>query len=299
MKINLAKSAGFCFGVKRAIDIATKIAREKQPVYPVRDYKATGKKQDVSNGVYMLGDIVHNEDVVRNLARLGISRVKNLSRRKKGVLLIAAHGTAADLLGKAKQRGYEIVDATCPMVKEIHRIAVKMDRQGYRIIIIGDKNHAEVIGIAGQIRNKSIIIEDSKETNSQKLNGVKKAAVVVQSTQDAQKVSKIRDALKKKIDDLRFFDTICSPTKIKQREIRTLPKENDVVIVIGSKKSANTKRLYQIAKSINKNTHWINNKNEIKRQWFENAESAGVTAGASTPFESITSAIERIKSITQ
>lgn len=279
MKINLAKSAGFCFGVKRAVNIAVRLTGEGRPVY-------------------MLGDIVHNEDVVRKLARRGIRRVKNLSRRKKGVLLIAAHGTAADLSGKAKQCGYEIADATCPMVKEIHRIAVKMDGQGYRIIIIGDKNHAEVIGISGQIKNKSIIIENIREINSQELGGIKKAAVVVQSTQDTQKVSKIRAALEKKIDDLRFFDTICSPTKIKQKEIRSLPRENDAVIVIGSKKSANTKRLYQIAKSINKNTHWINNKDEIKRQWFKDAQTVGITAGASAPFESISAIIQHIKSIT-
>ena len=279
MEINLAKSAGFCFGVKRAIDIASEIVESGKPVY-------------------MLGDIVHNEEVVKNLARRGIRRVKNLSRRKKGVLLVAAHGTTADLFGKAKQYGYEIVDATCPMVKEIHKIVIEMDRQGYRIIIIGDKNHAEVIGIAGQIKNKSIIIEDIDELDSQKLDGIKKAAVVIQSTQDSEKISKIKDILEKRIGDLKFFNTVCAPTRIKQKEIRTLPKENDVVIVIGSKKSANTKRLYQIAKSINKNTYWINNKDEIKRNWFKNAESVGVTAGASTPFESIRSVVQHIKSIT-
>jgi 4-hydroxy-3-methylbut-2-enyl diphosphate reductase len=279
MEINLAKSAGFCFGVKRAVDIASEIVESGKPVY-------------------MLGDIVHNEEVVKNLARQGIRRVKNLSRRKKGVLLVAAHGTTADLFGKAKQYGYEIVDATCPMVKEIHKIVIEMDKQGYRIIIIGDKTHAEVIGIAGQIKNKSIIIEDIDELDSQKLDGIKKAAVVIQSTQDSEKISKIKDILEKRIGDLKFFNTVCAPTRIKQKEIRTLPKENDVVIVIGSKKSANTKRLYQIAKSINKNTYWINNKDEIKRNWFKNAESVGVTAGASTPFESIRSVTERIKSIT-
>lgn len=278
MEINLAKSAGFCFGVKRAVDIASEIVE-------------SGK------AVYMLGDIVHNEDVVKKLARQGIKRVKNLSRRKKGVLLVAAHGTTADLFGKAKQYGYEIVDATCPMVKEIHKIVIEMDRQGYRIIIIGDKNHAEVIGIAGQIKNKSIIIEDIDELDSQKLDGIKKAAVVIQSTQDSEKISKIKDILEKRIGDLKFFNTVCTPTRIKQKEIRALPKENDVVIVIGSKKSANTQRLYQIAKSINKNTYWINNKHEIKRNWFKNAESVGVTAGASTPFESIRLIIQHLKSI--
>lgn len=280
MKINLAKSAGFCFGVKRAVNIAGKIVKRGRPVY-------------------MLGDIVHNEDVVRKLARQGIRRIKSLSGGRKGILLIAAHGTSADVLNKARRYGYEIVDATCPMVKDIHKTTVEMDRQGYKVIVIGDKNHTEVAGIAGQIKNKSIIIENIKEAGSPELSRVKKAAVVVQSTQDTEKVDKIRKILEKKIGNLRFFNTICAPTRIKQREIRTLPKENDVVIIIGSRRSANTRRLYQIAKCINKNTHWVNNKDEIKRYWFKNAESAGVTAGASTPFESIASAIERIKSITR
>lgn len=281
MKINLAKSAGFCFGVKRAVDIAIEITRKKQPVY-------------------MLGDIVHNEDVVKMLTRRGIKKIKNLTPAnrpldKKGIFLVAAHGIPAELLNKALRYGYEIVDATCPMVKEIHKIVIRMDRQGYKIIIIGDRDHAEVVGIAGQIKNKSIIIQEINDLNKKELSGIKKAAVVVQSTQNVQRVLKIRSALEKKLDDLKFFNTICAPTRIKQKEIRALPKANDLIIVIGSKKSANTKRLFQIAKSINKNTYWINTKDEIKRSWFRNVKSVGITAGASTPFANIKAIIEHIK----
>jgi len=276
VKINLARSAGFCFGVKRAIDIAVKIAKVKQPVY-------------------MLGDLVHNEDVVRMLVRQGIRKIKDFTPHKKGILLLAAHGISANLLNQAKRYGYEVIDATCPMVKEIHKITINMDRRGYRIIIIGDKNHAEVAGIAGQIKSKSIIIEGINDLNKKGLNRIKKAAVVVQSTQDIEKVSHIKRILEKKIDDLKFFNTVCAPTRIKQKEIRTLPKENDLIIVIGSKRSANTKRLFQIAKSINKNTYWIQTKDEIKRHWFRNAKSVGITAGASTPFESIKAVIRKIK----
>ncbi len=278
MKINLARNAGFCFGVKRAVDIAIRITGEKQPVY-------------------ILGDIVHNEDVVRMLARRGVRKIKSLSCHRKGILLIAAHGIPADLLNQALRYGYRIVDAACPMVKEIHKIVIDMDRRGYRIIIIGDRNHAEVIGIAGQIKNKSIIIDKIGDLDKKKLSGIKKAAVVVQSTQDIKKALKIKDALEKKIGDLKFFNTICAPTRIKQEEIRSLPKENDLIIVIGSKKSANTKRLFQIARSINKNTYWINTKDEIKRRWFRNAKSVGITAGASTPFENIKAIINHINKI--
>ena len=277
MKINLARSAGFCFGVKRAVNIATRITRGEQPVY-------------------MLGDIVHNEDVVRMLAEQGIKKIKNLTRYKKGILLVAAHGISLNLLNRALLYGYKIVDATCPMVKEIHKIVNEMDRRGYQIIIIGDRNHAEVVGIAGQIKNKSIIIEGVNDLDK-KVNGIKKAAVVVQSTQDLKRVLKIKGILERRIDDLRFFNTICAPTRIKQEEIRALPKENNLVIVIGSRKSANTKRLFQIASSINKNTYWIKDKDEIRGHWFRNAKSVGITAGASTPFENIKAIIDQIKKI--
>jgi 4-hydroxy-3-methylbut-2-enyl diphosphate reductase len=278
MEINLARSAGFCFGVKRAIDIANEIARSKQPVY-------------------MLGDIVHNEDVVRMLIKQGIRRIDKLTPGKRGTFLVAAHGIPADLLKEAIQYGYQITDATCPMVKQIHRIVIDMNRQGYRIIIIGDKNHTEVIGIAGQIKKKSIIIQDIKDLDKKALSRIRRAAVVVQSTQDIKKVLKIKGFLERNIDDLKFFNTVCRPTRIKQAEIRRLPKANDIIIVIGSRKSANTKRLFEISRCINKRTYWITTRDEIKRQWFKNIGSVGITAGASTPFENIRVIIERIKQI--
>lgn len=278
MKITLAKSAGFCFGVKRAVDIAEKIAADNEPVY-------------------MLGDIVHNERVVKKFTKRGIKKIKNLSEHKKGIFLVAAHGISKKLVNRALRYGYRIVDATCPMVKEIHNIAVEMDKQGYKIIIIGDRNHAEVAGIAGQIKSKSIIIGEINDIDKQELSAGRKAAVVVQSTQDIEKVLKIKSILEKKIDDLKFFNTICAPTRIKQKEIRILPKKNDLIIVIGSKKSANTKRLFQIARSINENTYWIKSEDEIKRCWFKNINRVGITAGASTPFEDIKAVIERINKI--
>ncbi|MFH1578374.1 MAG: 4-hydroxy-3-methylbut-2-enyl diphosphate reductase [Candidatus Omnitrophota bacterium] len=278
MKINLAKSAGFCFGVTRAVNIALKISKGKQ-------------------SVYMLGDIVHNEDVVKMLARRGIKKVKGLSKNKKGIFLISAHGIKLELLNKAKHDGYKIVDATCPMVKGIHKIVTRMDNQGRKIIIIGDRNHAEVVGIGGQIKNKPVIIEKFDQINREGIDNIKKAAVVVQSTQDTEKIFKIKKALEKKIGDLKFFNTICAPTRVKQAEIRTLPKKNNLIIVIGSRKSANTKRLFQIAKSLNPNTRWINTKSEIKKHWLKNIKSIGVTAGASTPFDNIDSIIKHLKNL--
>lgn len=264
MKINLAKSAGFCFGVKRALKIA---------------FKTAGKNKKV----YMLGDIVHNEDVVRQIKKSGIKTIKQLSRGRGKILIIRAHGAWADIINKARGLGYEIIDATCPMVKEIHKIAKGMEQKGYRIIIIGDKLHDEVRGIIGQLQHKAIVIDNSRNIPWDEIKKIKKTCIVAQSTQNIDKVLKIVDILKPYFKDLKFFNTICLPTRTKQREIKKMPLENDVMLIIGSKNSANTKRLYEISKSLNKQSYWIGSKKEIKTDWFKGAKKVGITAGASTP----------------
>lgn len=277
MKIRIAKNAGFCFGVKRAIDIALESSHHK------------------THPVYMLGDIVHNENVVGKIEAAGIQKIKNLTQSKKGSLLIRAHGSAQKIIEKADTLGLKVIDATCPMVKEIHKIAIDMDTKGYKIIVIGDHKHDEVQGIVGQIQHKAIVLEDIADIKKKITKKIPKAAVVVQSTQNLEKVFKMQKILKGYVTDLQFFNTICSPTRLKQSEIQNLPKENDCVIVIGSKTSANTKRLYQIAKSINPNSHWVNSVHELKKDWFKGIKSVGITAGASTPDETI----QEIKSYIQ
>lgn len=264
MKISLAKSSGFCFGVKRAIEIAAKTAKG-------------GKK------VFMLGDIVHNEDVSRQVRKKGIIKTSRLTRGKNKILLIRAHGTSAAVIQKAGTLGYEIIDATCPMVKEIHRIAKDMEKEGYRIIIIGDKKHDEVRGIMGQLKAPVLVIDNPKGIPASRIKKLKKIAVVVQSTQNIENANRIINSLKKLTGELKFFNTICRPTTVKQQEIKKMPSENDVMIIIGSASSANTRRLYEISRSQNPKSFWINSKKEIKLRWFRDAKKVGVTAGASTP----------------
>lgn len=281
MKINVAKSAGFCFGVKRAIDIALKTAICSKAA------------------VYMLGDIVHNEDVVRKLARAGVKKLNTLSSGTGNILLIRAHGASPQILREAKKKGYRVFDATCPMVKEIHRIARKMENKGYNVIIIGDKKHEEVAGIAGQLKKSAIIIEGVvNKIPFSRIKRIRKACVVVQSTQNIEETLKVVGVLRKKIPELRFFNTICRPTQLKQEEIRRMPLKNNVMVIIGSKKSANTKRLFQISKSLNPRTFWVNTAKELKKGWFKEAHSVGITAGASTPDETtrkIICALQRLK----
>ncbi len=277
MKINLAKSAGFCFGVKRALEIALKTAAKEKHVE-------------------MLGDIVHNEEVVNQVKKTGIKKIKRLSKGKGKILLIRAHGTSTDTYKKVRDLGYKIIDATCPMVREIHKIAKENEKKGYRIIIIGDKKHDEVQGILGQLNKKALVIDSSKDIGK-KVKEITKGAVIVQSTQNLEKTLKIVKALDKQIEKLKFFNTICEPTRTKQKEIKEMAAKNSLMIIIGSKTSANTKRLYEISKSINKKTFWIQSKNEVKSLWFKKVVSVGITAGASTPEDTTQDIIKQIRKI--
>ncbi|MFC1752209.1 4-hydroxy-3-methylbut-2-enyl diphosphate reductase [Thermoproteota archaeon] len=276
MKIKVAKSAGFCFGVKRALEITFGAAKTK-------------------NQVYMLGDIVHNEQVVEQIKNAGVKKIKHLAQGKNKTLLIRAHGASKHTLKRAMSLRYNIVDATCPMVKEIHRIAVQSEKKGYKIIIIGDNKHDEVRGIIGQLKRKSLVIDNKKNIDLKSLKRINRAAVVVQSTQNLESVLNIVEILKQNIPILKFFNTICKPTRIKQDEIRRLPLKTDIMIIIGSKGSANTKRLYEISKTYNRRTYWIQSKNQLKKIWFKDAKSVGITAGASTPDETTRDVIAFIK----
>lgn len=264
MEINLAKSAGFCFGVKRALKIAFQVAKSKRCVE-------------------MLGNIVHNETVVKEIKEAGIKKINRLRSGKNKTLLIPAHGTCIDTIKRADRLGYKIIDATCPMVKQIHKIVVDQENKGYRIIVIGDKKHDEVHGITGQLKNKALIIDTPNRIPIKTIQHLNKACIVAQSTQNLNEVLKIVRALKPYIKKIVFFNTICIPTRTKQKEIKTMPLKNDVMVIIGSKTSANTKRLYEISKSLNKQTHWVQSKKEIKQNWFKINSSVGVASGASTP----------------
>lgn len=279
MKINLAKSAGFCFGVKRALNIALKTA-------------------SASKQVSMLGDIVHNEEVVKQVHAAGIKKIKKLTAQKqKNTLLIRAHGASLKTIASAQKCGYQIVDATCPMVKEIHKIAKEMERKGFRLIVIGDKKHDEVLGILGQLQQKALVIDQKEHIPFGKIRRLKKTCVIVQSTQNTDKVLEIVDILKQHIAHLRFFNTICMPTRIKQKEIKELPLQNDLMLIIGSKTSANTKRLYEISRSLNPRTHWIFQASDIEKDWLKGIQSIGITAGASTPEQTTQEVIAYLKKI--
>jgi len=277
VKINVAKTGGFCFGVRRAITIAQKTAES-------------------GACVEMLGDIVHNEDVVKKLNDAGIRTIKRLGRGENKILLIRAHGASQEVFDRASERGYRIVDATCPKVRKIYKLAEISKQEGCQVIIIGDKNHDEVRGIVGQLKGKALVIGSPKNIPLEAIKRISKACVVVQSTQNLDTTRQILARLRKHIQCLTFYNTICKPTRVKQEEIKTLPVENEVMIIIGSRTSANTRRLFETAQSLNKRTHWIHSERELKAAWFKGVKKVGVMAGASTPDETTRGVIDCIRS---
>jgi len=277
MKITVAKHAGFCFGVRDAVEIA----------------KDAAKKHGV---VYMLGDIVHNERVVEELAETGVQVVDSLDKVQDGPVLFRAHGTPVEVWEQAREKGLDIIDATCPLVHEIHDEVRAMEEDGRQIYIIGDKGHDEVVGIMSQVK-KPILISTPEEASA--LRKKKRGGVVSQSTQMVENVQEIITILMMKIKDLKFVNTICHPTRQNQSELKALASTNDVMIVIGSFTSANTKRLASIAATMNANTHQVEHADDLRDTWFADAKSVGVHAGASTPDNTIDEVIERLKSFSE
>ena len=276
MKIYLAKDAGYCFGVRDAVNLAYDSA------------KTHGE-------VYMLGTIVHNERVIDDLSSAGAKVVKSLDDVPSGKpLLFRAHGTPPELVKEASNRDLKLIDATCPLVTEIHEDIKKLNDEGRKTIIIGDHGHDEVIAIAAQVK-KPIIISNIEEAKA--LRKMKKAGVVSQSTQMLENVQDIMNILIEKVFDLRFINTICFPTRRNHQQIKELATNCDVMIIIGSYTSANSKRLTQLSLERNKRSFQVTSAEEIDESWFKNCDSIGVSAGASTPDETIEEVISKIKKV--
>ncbi len=276
MNIFVAKDAGYCFGVRDAVNLAYEVSEKH-------------------GNVYMLGDIVHNEKVVNDLSNAGAKVVDNLDDVPKGSpVLFRAHGSKKETWNEALDKNMNIIDATCPLVHEIHHEVKALHEEGRKIIVIGDHGHDEVVAIADQVEN-AIIVSNKQE--AQKLRKMKKAGVVSQSTQMIENVQGIINILMTKVFDLRFVNTICYPTKRNHEQIKELSNTCDVMIIIGSFTSANSKRLTELAKNINKNSYQVTDSSELNSDWFRNVDSVGISAGASTPDYLIEQVTEKINLI--
>lgn len=278
MKIIFAKEIGFCFGVKRALKmVQDNLSKMKKPIK-------------------MYGFLVHNEEVIKRLRKKGIKIVNDLKKTKEGTLIIAAHGLPQKIKNKLRRRrSLDLLDTTCPIVTRVQKTAELLQKEGKKVLIFGDPNHQEVLGIKGAVKEKATVFSSKEELLKFKPDKNKKYGLVVQTTQNFEKFKEIEKIAKRKIPQIAIFNTICQTSFKRQTEIRELAKKVNVVLVIGSFTSANTKRLYQISSKINADTYFVQTAKDLKKEWFKNKKSVGVGAGASTPDEVISAVIKKLK----
>lgn len=282
--IKLAKFAGFCYGVKRAVDTAKKL-----------------KAENPNKKIYILGELIHNTDVINELESLGIQTIYEVPEKGEGICIIRSHGEAPEVFNKLENAGFEVVDLTCPDVKKVQQRAVELAKNDYFVIIVGKSNHPEVIAIkanADLYTDNVVVVSSVKELQpfKEKIKLHKKAGIVVQTTQMVSTLNEITSYVNSFAKEILIYNTICQSTSMRQEEAGELAKESDLMIVVGSKKSANTTHLAEILKTCTNTIH-IENDSELDeyRLLFKNAEKIGVTAGASTPQNVINNVIEKIK----
>jgi 4-hydroxy-3-methylbut-2-enyl diphosphate reductase len=278
VEIIVATYSGFCEGVSQAFNIAQSLTQKEQ--------------------VFMLGDLVHNSEVVNQLKNKGIATVKSLEDIPKSTttqpitIIISAHGVGPSVYEEARARNLTIIDTTCPWVKKAQKLAEKAAKNGRTVIIIGEKGHPEVKGLKEWGEPNSIVIENKAEAQLLDLGGP--ADIISQTTQSREKVKEITSILRDKIADLKENDTICGATNKRQQSALDLVNKVDGLIVVGDKKSANTKRLYELCLEKQPKTIWIQTASELDLQLIKGANKIGITAGASTPEWTIDAVIKKI-----
>ncbi len=269
MKVIVAKTAGFCFGVKRAVDTVYEQIEKKEVVRPI----------------YTCGPIIHNEEVVQDLSRRGVEVLseEELGDASGGTVVLRSHGVGQKVCERLTERGFHLVDATCPFVKKIHRTVREESEKGRTIIIIGNAEHPEVKGIQGWCREKAYVVETPEEASKLTLLAGTKVCIVSQTTFNYNKFQLLVEIISKKSYDSIVVNTICSATHERQAEARQLASKVDVMLVIGGKHSSNTQKLYEICRKECNSTYYIQTVRDLNPKWLEGKRSVGITAGASTP----------------
>ena len=268
MEITVAKSAGFCFGVQRAVDSVYKELEEN------------------SGKIYTFGPIIHNEQVVEDLNKRGIEvidTVEQLKKIKEGTVVIRSHGVAKEIYDILEQQKLKMVDATCPFVKKIHNIVLDESNNGKTIIIIGNDNHPEVEGIKGWVNGEVIVINKEEQIEKLSLPEQTKACSVSQTTFNHNKFKYLVEIIRKKGYDITVVNTICNATHVRQVEAQKISSKVDGMIVIGGKNSSNTQKLYDICRNECENTFYVQTVKDLNLHELKSLKSIGITAGASTP----------------
>ena len=289
--IEIAAHAGTCYGVQRALDMAL----------------AAAPQAGECAQVHTLGPLIHNPIVVRELAEAGVGLAETLDDAATGTVIIRAHGVVPQVIDAARERGHNVVDATCPYVKKVHVAAERLVREGYHVVVVGhqalrrhvvvvgEPGHPEVEGILGHAGDDAQVVSCAADADALSLKG--KVGLVVQTTQTAQNLAEVVAAITPRVQELRVINTICAATSERQQAAAALANRCDCMVVVGGKNSGNTRRLAQICADACECTHHIEEASELEAAWFASARHIGITAGASTPQEHIERAVARIKEL--
>ena len=283
MEILLARDMGFCWGVRRAIDMMEKAARER-------------------GQIISLGPVVHNPQVVASLDEKGVQVADNLESVDGAPVAITAHGVGPTVLEEAQARGLDVVDTTCPIVTRSQRWARKLAENGFTVVVYGDANHREVLGVLSWAGKHSFALtEDNLDSLPEKLSS--RVAVISQTTQSPARfaafVARLLERWLDHINELRVINTLCGVTANQQTAARELAQEVDVMLVIGGRNSANTRHLVEVCQQEGAETHHIETAAEMEAHWFDGRERVGVTAGASTPDSAVEAVVRRIQELVQ
>jgi (E)-4-hydroxy-3-methyl-but-2-enyl pyrophosphate reductase len=264
LEIILSKKMGFCFGVKKSVNLAKNILKEKK------------------DNQYMLGFIINNPQVIEYFKKEGVKMVDSVDEvPEESTMITRAHGISPIVLKQADQKKIKIVDTTCPYVKKVQKIAQYLYKKHYFIVIYGDKKHPEILSLLDTVQGNAFVVKSILE--AEEITKQKKIGLISQTTKNIYNFNKLSFTLLNKTKELRIFNTICKSTMERQKSALELAKEVDIMLVIGGKDSANTTRLAEISKNQGIKTYHIETKNQLKRKWFQPENKVGITSGASTP----------------
>ncbi|GAB4242047.1 MAG: 4-hydroxy-3-methylbut-2-enyl diphosphate reductase [Thermoleophilia bacterium] len=277
LTIRVSDSAGFCWGVQRALEVAKQAAAEAE------------------GPIHTLGPIIHNPAVISDLAARGIDVIEDVEEKTAGTVIIRSHGVAKEALEQLEARALAVVDATCTFVKKAQEKAARLKEQGYLVVVLGEPDHPEVLGIRSYAGPDSLVVEGAEDLPAQLPK--RRIGVVVQTTQSQERLAALVAALAPRVRELLVYNTICSATEKRQRAATAMAREVDVVVVVGGKNSANTTRLAELCRAVQPRTHHVESAEEIRPEWLEDARSVGVTAGASTPRGQIEAVVRRLEKL--
>lgn len=274
MKLKVAESAGFCWGVKRAMDIVLRSANKKR------------------GSIYTWGPLIHNQQVIQNLREKDIHPVEQLEKVSGNIILIRAHGVTPEVKQSLHDSAAEVIDATCPHVKKVQEIIAQHTQIGFSIVIIGDPGHAESIGLLGYTQGKGYLVHQREDIEH--LPHLEKVCVVAQTTQPQERFEQLSKEIHSRVKECKIFNTICNATRQRQEETIKLAQETDLLVVVGDQHSANTSRLVELAREMGTKTILVETEDTLRETDFANCNLIGLTAGASTPTWLINRVVEKI-----